>query len=344
MVPEPAREKSRIMVVAMVNPARLVRVGDAFAHHRRRAMRSRRPAIGGVEPMSNPRVVAAVPAIARRASLVLAVRERARRVIARGVAHAHARRRVAGRGVRGPGRERFAERKEAPAPPGRVRLRARRGGPDAVRRVHARRGASRGRAPPRGPRERAQRPEDHARHVVEHALDNPAGQPPLREKIRCLVKAKKRPKILFAFDDVSIHFLAPHAVARHTSRDPRRRAERRCVEEGVDARDVKFVCSIALHRYIREEEFRHVCGAQVVPQVLRRGPDDQLERGRPRVQRGDRRDVGRGEGARGERVRGGGPDGLRQRQLRRHGRRGTNPTPPGPCTTRRWRTTTTRRR
>ena len=36
--------------------------------------------------------------------------------------------------------------------------------------------------------------------------------------------------------------------------------ERRCVEEGVDPRCVKFVCSIALHRFIRPDEFRHICG------------------------------------------------------------------------------------
>ena len=99
------------------------------------------------------------------------------------------------------------------------------------------------------------------RAMVEHALDNPVGQPPLREKIRRLVKAKKRPKILFAFDDVSIPL--PPMRSPDIRAVILEEAERRCVEEGVDARDVKFVCSIALHRYIREEEFRHVCGAKL---------------------------------------------------------------------------------
>ena len=121
---------------------------------------------------------------------------------------------------------------------------------------------------PRGPRERAQRPEDHAR-LVEHALDNPVGQPPLREKIRRLVKAKKRPKILFAFDDVSIPL--PPMRSPDIRAVILEEAERRCVEEGVDARDVKFVCSIALHRYIREEEFRHVCGAKLFRKTGRDG-------------------------------------------------------------------------
>ena len=40
--------------------------------------------------------------------------------------------------------------------------------------------------------------------MVEHALDNPIGQPPLREKLRALKAEKKNPKILMAFDDVSI--------------------------------------------------------------------------------------------------------------------------------------------
>ena len=37
-------------------------------------------------------------------------------------------------------------------------------------------------------------------------------------------------------------------------------AERRCIEEGVDPSCIKFLCSIALHRFIREDEFRHICG------------------------------------------------------------------------------------
>ena len=40
--------------------------------------------------------------------------------------------------------------------------------------------------------------------MVEHALDNPIGQPPLREKLRALKALKGNPKILMAFDDVSL--------------------------------------------------------------------------------------------------------------------------------------------
>lgn len=250
------------MVVAMVTPARLVRVGDAFAHHRRRAMRSRRPAIGGVEPMSNPRVVAAVPATVRRASLVppfgnarVASSRAASRTRTRGAASLDAASVVPDANdspnekkhlhppavyVSAPGEEvlmQFGESMRVEELPAGTRVAY--------------------------PGVRANAPSDPKtmRAMVEHALDNPVGQPPLREKIRRLVKAKKRPKILFAFDDVSIPL--PPMRSPDIRAVILEEAERRCVEEGVDARDVKFVCSIALHRYIREEEFRHVCGAKL---------------------------------------------------------------------------------
>ena len=38
-------------------------------------------------------------------------------------------------------------------------------------------------------------------------------------------------------------------------------AEQRCMEEGIS--DVRFVCSIALHRYIRADEFEHICGPKL---------------------------------------------------------------------------------
>lgn len=97
--------------------------------------------------------------------------------------------------------------------------------------------------------------------MVERALDNPIGTAPLREKLRALKAKKDRPKILMAFDDVSI----PLPPMR--SPDIRviilEQAERRCIEEGIDPRDIKFVCSIALHRFIREDEFKHVCGPKL---------------------------------------------------------------------------------
>lgn len=107
------------------------------------------------------------------------------------------------------------------------------------------------------------------RAMVEHALDNPIGQPPLREKIRTLLRKKENPKILFAFDDVSI----PLPPMR--SPDIRvlilEEAERRCIEEGIDSKNIKFVCSIALHRYIREEEFKHVCGKKLFAKYFKTG-------------------------------------------------------------------------
>ena len=98
------------------------------------------------------------------------------------------------------------------------------------------------------------------RAMVEAALDDPVGQPPLREKIRALVAAKGSTgaKILFAFDDVSLPL--PPMRSPDIRRVIMEECERRVVEEGVDPSCVKFVCSIALHRFIRPDEFRHICG------------------------------------------------------------------------------------
>lgn len=38
-------------------------------------------------------------------------------------------------------------------------------------------------------------------------------------------------------------------------------AEALCVEHGIT--DITFLCSIALHRYIRPDEFRHICGRKL---------------------------------------------------------------------------------
>lgn len=98
------------------------------------------------------------------------------------------------------------------------------------------------------------------RAMVEAALDDPVGQPPLREKIRALVaeKGSTGAKILFAFDDVSLPL--PPMRSPDIRRVIMEECERRVVEEGVDPSCVKFVCSIALHRFIRPDEFRHICG------------------------------------------------------------------------------------
>ena len=248
------------MVVAMVTPARLVHGGDAFARHRRRAVRSRGPAIAGFAMMSNPRVVAVVPATARRASLVspfgntrVASSRAASSTRTRGAASLDAASVVPEADspkrkhlhppavyVSEPGEEvlmQFGESMRVEELPAGTRV-----------------------AYP-GIRANASSDPKTMRAMVEHALDNPIGQPPLREKIRRLLKAKRRPKILFAFDDVSIPL--PPMRSPDIRAVILEEAERRCVEEGIDSRDVKFVCSIALHRYIREEEFRHVCGAKL---------------------------------------------------------------------------------
>ena len=110
---------------------------------------------------------------------------------------------------------------------------------------------------------RANAPSDRATMtaMVEKALDDPIGQPPLREKIRKLVAEKERPKILMAFDDVSIPL--PPMRSPDVRQIILEQAERRCVEEGVDERDIQFVCSVALHRFIRDDEFKHVCGEKL---------------------------------------------------------------------------------
>ena len=65
-------------------------------------------------------------------------------------------------------------------------------------------------------------------------------------------------RILFAFDDVSLPL--PPMRSPDIRRVIMEEAERRCIEEGVDPSCIKFLCSIALHRFIREDEFRHICG------------------------------------------------------------------------------------
>ena len=256
------------MVVAMVTPARLVHGGDAFANYRRRAMRSRRPAIAGVQPMSNPRVVAVVAATARRGSLASPF----------GNARGASSRAASRTRTRGAASLDAASVVPDADPPKRKHIH-----PPAVyvsepgEEVLMQFGESmRVEELPAGtrvayPGVRANAPSDPKtmRAMVEHALDNPIGQPPLREKIRRLLKAKSRPKILFAFDDVSIPL--PPMVSPDIRSVILEEAERRCVEECVDPRDVKFVCSIALHRYISEEEFRHVCGAKLFRKYYGKG-------------------------------------------------------------------------
>jgi len=96
--------------------------------------------------------------------------------------------------------------------------------------------------------------------MVKHALDHPLGDLPLREKLRKL-RAEKGAgaKVVMAFDDVSVPLPPMY--------DPDIRsvimdlAEQYCVEEGIT--DIKFICSIALHRFIRPDEFRMICGKRL---------------------------------------------------------------------------------
>ena len=94
--------------------------------------------------------------------------------------------------------------------------------------------------------------------MVEHALDNPIGTAPLREKLRAL-KAKKDRRRFSCFDGVSIPL--PPMRSPDIRAIILEQAERRCIEEGIDPRDIKFVCSIALHRFIREETSSSACMA-----------------------------------------------------------------------------------
>ncbi|CAI5513031.1 unnamed protein product [Closterium sp. Naga37s-1] len=94
------------------------------------------------------------------------------------------------------------------------------------------------------------------RAMVRHALDNPVGQPPLKERLQQIKQANPNPKILIAFDDVSVPL--PPMRRPDVRQLIMEEAERDCVAAGIT--DIRFVCSIALHRYIRADEFRHICG------------------------------------------------------------------------------------
>ncbi|CAI5958691.1 unnamed protein product [Closterium sp. NIES-65] len=62
--------------------------------------------------------------------------------------------------------------------------------------------------------------------------------------------------ILMAFDDVSVPL--PPMRRPDLRQLILEEAERDCVAAGIT--DIRFVCSIALHRFVRPDEFRHICG------------------------------------------------------------------------------------
>lgn len=97
------------------------------------------------------------------------------------------------------------------------------------------------------------------RERVRDAFANPVNSEPLRDKLRRIKQKSSSPKVVMAFDDVSVP-LPP-------MQDPDIRgiimeeAEAMCVEEGIT--DIKFICSVALHRFIRPDEFRLLCGKRL---------------------------------------------------------------------------------
>eukprot|EP00897_Mesotaenium_endlicherianum_P008575 jgi/Mesen1/7746/ME000407S06961 len=110
-----------------------------------------------------------------------------------------------------------------------------------------------------GVRKDGVRSPDKMREMVLQALNNPVGSEPLRARLQRLKAASPSPKILFSFDDVSIPL--PPMASPDVRRIIMEEAEAMCVEEGVT--DVQFVCSIALHRFIRPDEFKHICGPRL---------------------------------------------------------------------------------
>ena len=95
--------------------------------------------------------------------------------------------------------------------------------------------------------------------MVQYALDHPVGENvlPLREKLRRCYEAKgSAGKIVMAFDDVSVPL--PPMMSPDIRSVIMECAEAMCMEEGFT--DIRFICSIALHRFIRPDEFKHICG------------------------------------------------------------------------------------
>lgn len=123
------------------------------------------------------------------------------------------------------------------------------------------------------------------REMVAHALDNPVGNItctrndsesdstlksvlPLRETLSKIYEEKgSDAKILFAFDDVSIPL--PPMRSPDIRGTVMELCEAMCIEEGIT--DLTFMCSIALHRFIREDEFKHICGKKLFNKYYKKG-------------------------------------------------------------------------
>lgn len=85
--------------------------------------------------------------------------------------------------------------------------------------------------------------------MIRAAFDSPRGTAPLRDKLRSLKAKKASPSVVMAFDDVSVPLppMQPPDIRALIMEE----AEQYCVEEGIT--DIKFICSIALHRCGGEE-------------------------------------------------------------------------------------------
>lgn len=135
-----------------------------------------------------------------------------------------------------------------------------------------------------GVRADGERDPGRIRAWIAQALDHPLGAPPLRAKLRQLKERRANPRVVFAFDDVSIP-LPP--MKRPDIRGlVMEQAEALCLEEGIE--DLEFICAIALHRPIRPDEFRHLCGRRLFrkyyPRRMRNynaiDPEDSVHLGR----------------------------------------------------------------
>jgi len=118
-----------------------------------------------------------------------------------------------------------------------------------------------------GVRRDGERDPIQVRRMVKNALEAPVGSPPLRERIRearARAKAAGRPedapRVVIAFDDVSVPL--PPMQSPDTRATIMEEVVAQLDELAPDA-DVEFVCSIALHRPIRPDEFRHICGRKL---------------------------------------------------------------------------------
>ena len=115
-----------------------------------------------------------------------------------------------------------------------------------------------------GVRRDGERNPDQVRRMVLNALEAPVGSPPLRERImeakeraRAAGRSESAPRVVIAFDDVSV------PLPPMQSPDVRATIMEEVVaqlDELAPGADIEFVCSIALHRPIRPDEFRHICG------------------------------------------------------------------------------------